>query len=99
MLSGMLNLTIYRKANRNKFYIGGYCILHSSRYECEETMIRRCMSVLIILWYLVADVCAQREGKAVLHFDATVWNFSHIREAEGKVSPTSILPMCILLRL
>lgn len=51
-------------------------------------MIRRCMSVLIILWYLVADVCAQREGKAVLHFDATVWNFSHIREAEGKVSHT-----------
>jgi Protein of unknown function (DUF1573). len=46
------------------------------------------MSVLIILLSLVADVCAQREGKAVLHFDATVWNFSHIREAEGKVSHT-----------
>lgn len=49
---------------------------------------KRFISALIVLLYSIVSVYAQQQGRAVLRFDATTWNFGHISETGGKVSHT-----------
>ena len=51
-------------------------------------MMKRFMSALIVLLCSIVGVCAQQQGKTVLRFDTTTWNFGNIQEVEGKVSHT-----------
>ena len=51
-------------------------------------MMKRFMSALIVLLSSIVGVCAQQQGKTVLRFDTTTWNFGNIQEVEGKVSHT-----------
>ena len=51
-------------------------------------MMKRFMSALIVLLCSIVGVCAQQQGRAVLRFDTTTWNFGNIQEVEGKVSHT-----------
>ena len=47
-------------------------------------MMKRFMSALIVLLCSIVGVCAQQQGKTVLRFDTTTWNFGNIQEVEGK---------------
>ena len=51
-------------------------------------MMKRFMSALIVLLCSIVGVCAQQQGRAVLRFDTTTWNFGNIQEVGGKVSHT-----------
>ena len=51
-------------------------------------MMKRFMSALIVLLCSIVGVCAQQQGKTVLRFDTTTWNFGNIQEVGGKVSHT-----------
>ena len=51
-------------------------------------MMKRFISALVVLLYSVISVYAQQQGRAVLRFDTTTWDFGHISEAGGKVNHT-----------
>ena len=51
-------------------------------------MMKRFIAILIGLLYFVVAVYSQQQGKAVLRFDNTCWDFGRISETGGKVSHT-----------
>lgn len=51
-------------------------------------MMKRFISALIVLLCSIVGIYAQQQGKAVLRFDTTIWNFGNIQEVGGKVSHT-----------
>lgn len=51
-------------------------------------MIKRFISALMVLLCFTVGVYAQQQGKTVLRFDTTTWNFGNIQEVDGKVSHT-----------
>lgn len=51
-------------------------------------MMKRFISALMVLLCFTVGVYAQQQGKAVLRFDTTTWNFGNIQEVGGKVSHT-----------
>ena len=49
---------------------------------------KRLLLALAFFICVIVDMSAQQQGKSVLRFDATTWNFGTISEAGGKVSHT-----------
>ena len=47
-------------------------------------MMKRFMSALIVLLCSIVGVCAQQQGRAVLRFDTTTWNFGNIQEVRSE---------------
>ena len=47
-------------------------------------MMKRFMSALIVLLCSIVGVCAQQQGKTVLRFDTTTWNFGNIQDTDAR---------------